>query len=169
MAIGREQRRAHRMPPLFEAVSAIEAGFFRSAGFYLRVSVLGGIALLLFGVLGIRVWSLQVIQHERYTVVAQEQTFRFVDLPAPRGAVVDDRGRLLVGTDARLAVVADAGTGRAVLRKLARVARVPLARLRASMSASLVRSPFTPGVVLPRVRRPLALYLDERAAQFPGL
>src|SRR4051812_27153275 len=148
MAIGREQRRAHRMPPLFEALSAIEAGFFRSAGFYLRVSVLGGMAVLLFGVLGIRVWSLQVIQHERYAHAAQVQTFRFVDLPAPRGSIVDARGRLLVGAAARLAVVADAGTPLVSLRRLARVAHVPLARLAALRADSLVAPPFTPGVGL---------------------
>jgi penicillin-binding protein 2 len=173
-----------RMPPLFEAMSAIEAGFFRSAGFYLRVSILGGAAILLFGLLAIRVWSLQILQHDRYAQLAQDQSFRFVDLPAPRGAVLDSKGRLLVGTAGRLVVAADAdalgrvradgqwhagGNGRVVLARLALLSKTPLRKIEQSIEASLVRSPFTPAVALPRVTQPLALYLDERPEAFPGL
>src|SRR5512142_3166578 len=92
---------------MLDAVSAIEAPFHGGGSFYLRVSALGLVALIAFGVLGLRLWSLQVLQGPRYLNEAAQQSFRTVELPAPRGAILDRQGRVLAATQGRLALTAD--------------------------------------------------------------
>src|SRR5437899_844320 len=137
-----QRRRPPRLPrslsrggrPIPEPISTAHAGFFGGAGFYLRVGMLAAVALTAFGILALRLWSLQVLQGPRYTHLAQKQTFRYVDLPAPRAPIVDAKGLTLAGTSGRLVLTADAeslgrdlGQGKWVptqhgLRLLARIA-----------------------------------------------
>ncbi|MEN3341933.1 MAG: penicillin-binding protein 2 [Actinomycetota bacterium] len=130
----------------------------------------------------LRAWSIQILHGPQYTSLATQQSFRTVDLLGPRGPIVDVRGRALAGTTGRLVVVADVGalgsldrrgwgpskTGMVALRRLARVAHVPLRALVARIRRSVVRSPFAPAVVLPRPRGELASFLTERSTYFPG-
>jgi penicillin-binding protein 2 len=182
-----QPRRTVRFPrsrPLVEPISSADAGFFRSAGFYFRVSMLGLVTLSLFGVLGLRLWSLQLVQGEQLAAEAQQEAFRLVPLPAPRAAIEDREGRLLAGTQARIAITADADTlgalgpdgrwepneqGLAVLTRFGKVTRTPPATFVARIQREQLRSPHAPAVVVPRATRALAFYLDERAALFPGL
>jgi penicillin-binding protein 2 len=69
----------------------------------LRVAILGGIALALFAVVFFRLWFLQVLSGDQYLVEARENRTRDVRIQAPRGEIVDRRGRVLV--DNRQAVV----------------------------------------------------------------
>jgi penicillin-binding protein 2 len=167
-----------------EPVSAVEREFFRSTGFYVRVGVLGVLAVTLFGMLALRLWSLQVIQGPRFAHVARAQSFRTILFPAPRASIFDRNDRLLVGTRGRLVVAADASRlgrtdvngrwlpthrGRHELAKLARIARLPTWRLVARIRRSVRRSPYSPAVAIPRATRGLAFYLEERARSFRGL
>ena len=78
-----QRRRPPRLPrslsrggrPIPEPISTAHAGFFGGAGFYLRVGMLAAVALTAFGILALRLWSLQVLQGPRYTHLAQKQTF----------------------------------------------------------------------------------------------
>jgi penicillin-binding protein 2 len=186
-----QRRRSVRLPRSLprsrvipEPISSAYAGFFGGAGFYVRVGMLAAVSLTAFGILGLRLWSLQVLQGPRYTHLAQRQTFRYVDLPAPRAPIVDAKGLTLAGTSGRLVLTADAeslgrdvGRGRWVptqhgLRLLARIAQLAqtdVATLVERVRRSRVRSPYAPAVVLPHLKRGLADYLDERAPAFPGL
>jgi penicillin-binding protein 2 len=71
----------------------------------IRVAVLGGIALALFAVVFFRLWFLQVLSGEQYVSQARENRTRDVRVQAPRGAIVDRAGRLLV--DNRPAVIVE--------------------------------------------------------------
>src|SRR5437879_441882 len=111
MATPLPQRRQVRLPrplPLVEPISQVDAPFHRSGSFFVRVGGLGVLAVLVFGLLGLRLWSLQVLKGASYGKVALRQSFRTVDLPTARGAIVDARGRLLAGTDGRAVVAVDA-------------------------------------------------------------
>ena len=162
--------------------SRADAPYFRSPGFYVRV---GGLAILIGGaicVLVLRAWSIQVLHGKQYTSQATSQSFRTVDIPAPRGAIVDSNGRVLAETAGQLVIVADVGglgtldttgwnptpTGSAALRKLSRLAHVPVSTFVARIRRSVIRSPFTPAVILPHPDVALADYLHERAADYPG-
>ena len=170
--------------PLVEPVSTVERGFFGGAGFYVRVGVFGVFALTMFGILVLRLWSLQVIQGSRFAHAAQAQTFRTVRFPTPRAAILDSTGKILVGTSGQLAVTIDAsGLGRTSahgkwsptavgsrrLRRLARLAHVPTWKLIVRVRKSLRRDPFAPAVVLSDIPRSLAFFLEERATAFRGV
>ena len=62
----------------------------------LRVAVLGGIALTLFGIVFFRLWFLQVLSGDQYVVQARENRTREVRIQAPRGEIVDRNGAVLV-------------------------------------------------------------------------
>jgi penicillin-binding protein 2 len=167
---------------MLDAVSAIEAPFHGSGGFYLRVSALGLVAVVAFGFLALRLWSLQVLRGPHFASAASRQSFRIVELPAARGAIVDAKGRTLVTTQGRLALTADPDTLGEVVdgqwrptaegrRALARVARlsgdsVPVFVRR--IRNSLFRSPYAPVQIVPRLSRRLDFFFEENAADFPG-
>ena len=88
-------------------VSIAAADFHGSAGFFLRVGIIGAATLCLFGLLALRLWSLQIVRGPHFALAAQRQTFRLIDLPAPRGQIVDAQGNVLAGTSGGLAVSVD--------------------------------------------------------------
>lgn len=175
-------RRLPRRRPLAEPVSSARSGFLGSGGFYVRVGVVGTVAVVAFTLLGLRLWSLQLIQGRHYAGLARRQTYRYADLPSPRASIVDARGRPLVESTGRLELAVDPSLlgsvtesrwvadarGRAVLRRLGRVAGVPAPTLVARIRRSLVRSPYAPAVVVPRLSRDLAAFVEERRDHFRG-
>jgi penicillin-binding protein 2 len=170
--------------PVAEPISSAHAGFFGGAGFYVRVGILAAVAITIFGFLALRLWSLQVLQGPRYAHQAARQTFRYVDLPAPRAPILDVKGRELAGTQGRLVVTADPETlgtidahgrwrpsprGKVLLGRLARLVAEPRGVLVRRVRRSVLRSPYAPAIVVPQLRRPLSQFLNERARAFPGL
>jgi penicillin-binding protein 2 len=187
---GRERRTVRlprslpRVRPVAEPISSANAGFFGGGGFYLRVGILAAGAITIFGLLALRLWSLQVLQGPRYAHQAARQTFRYVDLPAPRGPILDAKGRLLVGTQGQVVLTADVDTlgkidahgrwhpsprGRALLRRVARLTGTSASLLVRRVGRSVVRSPYAPAIVVPHLSRMLSQFLNERARAFPGL
>ena len=59
----------------------------------LRVAVLGGVALLMFGIIFFRLWYLQVLTGEQYVQEAAANTVRKLPVAAPRGQILDREGR----------------------------------------------------------------------------
>lgn len=82
----------------------------------LRIYLAGAVLTLLFCAMGYRAYGLQVDQAERYRNKAQRQHLRMVELPAPRGPILDVKGR-------ELAVTADADSAFANPREVVDVAR----------------------------------------------
>jgi penicillin-binding protein 2 len=169
--------------PRAEPVSIVEQDFFHRSAFQVRVAAVGLLAMSVFAILLLRLWSLQVIQGRQLAHAAQTQAFRTVHFPTARGPILDRSGRLLAGTTGTVVVSADpptlgtidrhglwtpTPTGRARVRHLARVAGVPSRGLLADIRRSVRRSPFAPAVVIPHPSRALAFYLDERAGEFRG-
>ena len=70
----------------------------------LRVAILGGVALLVFVVLFFRLWSLQVLSGDAYLNAAQSNQLRLIRVEAPRGPLLDRRGRVVVSNIAGTAV-----------------------------------------------------------------
>ena len=145
---------------------------------------IGGLAVLIGAalcVLLLRAWSIQVLHGPQYKVIANQQSFRFVDLPGPRGSIVDAKGRPLAGTTGHIVLAADVGAlgsldthgwqptsaGSAALDKLSQLSGTPVDTLLTRIRRSVIRSPFAPAVVLPHPEPSLATYLRERAAAYP--
>src|SRR5215831_3463252 len=62
----------------------------------IRLSVLQGIITVLFSVLGVSFWALQVVQHAKFDEMAENNHQRTLALRAPRGIVFDRNQRVLV-------------------------------------------------------------------------
>ena len=190
MAISRpEPRRRLKLPRnlprgrSLQPYSRVDAPYFRSPGFYVRVGglaivVVGGLSLLL-----LRAWSIQVLHGKQYASEAHQQALRTVDLLGARGAIVDTRKQLIAGTTGHDVVDADAASlgsrdahGRwspspAGLRAIKRFARITGSRwglLVARIRHNVYQSPFAPAVVIPRPTAALTAYIEERSKKFPG-
>ncbi len=72
-----------------------------------RLGVVAILFALLFGVLGLRLWTMQIAGVHAYQERAQRQQIRVVTTPAPRGDIFDINQVKLAGTRSALAVVVD--------------------------------------------------------------
>ena len=61
-----------------------------------RLRLIQGAVLLVLGVLGVRLYMLQIVNGARYAEVAQNQRIRLLPIPAPRGVIMDRNGNVLV-------------------------------------------------------------------------
>src|SRR5262245_14782834 len=61
-----------------------------------RLTVLRYVTAVIFSVLAVSFWVLQVVQHAKYAEMAENNHQRTLALRAPRGVVFDRNGRVLV-------------------------------------------------------------------------
>ncbi|CAN5323676.1 penicillin-binding protein 2 [soil metagenome] len=61
-----------------------------------RVGVVQALAFVLLALLGVRLYYLQIVRGDYYSDRAESQRVRLIPIPAPRGAIFDRNGRLLV-------------------------------------------------------------------------
>lgn len=80
----------------------------------LRLFVIGVLVFSLFCTLFARLWYMQVMSSADYSQAATQNHTRQVLVPAPRGTIVDAKGRTLVGNRVSLVITVD----RSVLAKL---------------------------------------------------
>jgi penicillin-binding protein 2 len=62
----------------------------------LRLRLIQALVLVLLGVLGVRLYLLQIINGAHYAEIAENQRIRLLPIPAPRGVIFDRNGHLLV-------------------------------------------------------------------------
>lgn len=62
----------------------------------IRIGTIQVFAFILLAVLGARLYYLQVVKGDYYSERAENQRVRFIPIPAPRGAILDRNGKLLV-------------------------------------------------------------------------
>lgn len=62
----------------------------------IRVGTIQVIAFILLAILGVRLYYLQIVRGEYYSEKAENQRIRLIPIPAPRGAIFDRNGNLLV-------------------------------------------------------------------------
>ena len=70
----------------------------------LRVAIIGSVALAMFAVIFFRLWFLQVLSGQAYARQAQTNRLRPLDIPAPRGQILDRNGNVLVDSKQAIAV-----------------------------------------------------------------
>lgn len=66
----------------------------------IRIGVIHALAFILLTVLGVRLYYLQVVKGDYYSERAENQRVRLIPIPAPRGAILDRNGKLLVDSRA---------------------------------------------------------------------
>jgi penicillin-binding protein 2 len=163
--------------------SHVDAPYFRSPGFYVRVGGLAVIVAVGLTLLLLRVWSIQVLHGKQFARAVRQQTYRPVNLIGLRGAIVDSRGRLIAGTSGHVVVDADAaslgsrdehgvwtpsGAGIRAIGRLAHFSHTRKLTLVRRIAHDVLQSPFAPAVVLEHPTAALANYIQERSGRFPG-
>jgi penicillin-binding protein 2 len=139
----------------------------------LRIGILGALALAAFGILFLRLWSLQVLSGDRYLRAAQNNQIRTFPLEAPRGLILDRKGHVLVRNKPGTAVrvwVADLPKKHRYeeLRELASVLKVPPSEVLAKVQRQK-RDPLTPVTIKQSVSQDEVNYILERRSRFPGV
>jgi penicillin-binding protein 2 len=139
----------------------------------MRIGLLGGLALFVFGVLLLRLWALQVLSGDGYLRTAQDNQLRTIRLEAPRGAILDRRGRVIVTNKAGTLVriwPSDLPKRGAYdeLARLSRVLGVPLSRTTRDIEKRH-GDPVTPVVVKANVDDHERDYLLEHRRDFSGV
>ena len=62
----------------------------------IRVGAIQVIAFVLLTLLGVRLYYLQIVKGDYYEQKAENQRIRLIPIPAPRGAIFDRNGKILV-------------------------------------------------------------------------
>ncbi len=70
----------------------------------LRVAIIGGVAMVMFGVIFFRLWYLQILSGEQYVTQADANGARELPIAAPRGEILDREGQPIVGNTVTNAV-----------------------------------------------------------------
>ena len=135
--------------------------------------MLGIVALLVFGILFLRLWALQVLSGSQYLRAAQNNQLRTMPVQAPRGPIVDRNGVPLVtnvtGTSIRVWASDLPKSGRYMeLRRLARLVDVPFAQIAADLRKH-AGDPLAPVTVDEAARTDVVFYLSEHRDEFPGV
>lgn len=139
----------------------------------MRVALLGALALAVFAVLILRVWSLQILSGSKYLSAAQNNQLRTLRIEAPRGPILDRKGRVLVTNVSGTAVevwpadLPKQGRYR-MLKRLAEILNVPLPQVIAQIEERK-GDPLTPVTVQVAVHEPQVGYLYEHRREFPGV
>jgi len=138
-----------------------------------RIAALGVIAVGLIAVLVVRLWFMQVIGGEAYAERAEVNRLRTVVVEPERGMITDREGKVLVGNSPATNVVARprelTGARRErVLRRLAPLLEVPYAELDATVAEG-ENTPFQSVTIASGIDPKLAIALQERPRQFPGI
>lgn len=142
----------------------------------LRIAAFGGFALVLFGILFFRLWTLQVLNGEEYLAEANSNRTREFRVTAPRGAILDREGKVLVDNRTSLALrvdprrlPADERRRRAELAELARLTNSSLRRIRQLIREGSDEAPGAPVMIRRDVGHRLVYYLRENQRRFPGV
>jgi penicillin-binding protein 2 len=143
----------------------------------LRVAIVGAVALVAFGILFLRLWSLQVLAATKYRGEAQNNQVRTISLDAPRGPILDSQGRVLVENTVSNAVIvwpADLPKGRALdgeLGQLGKVLGTTRNHIKAVLRAHRNDGPpaTTPVTLQVGIRTVQADYIYEHASRFNGV
>ena len=142
---------------------------------FTRAAVLGLVAAILFGILVVRLWSLQVVTGDEYLAEARANRTLEFRVRAPRGEILDRNGEVLAGNRARTAlqldpsrVPIDRAARQALFEKLAPVVDRPADWIRKRYRDELEDNPpGSPVTLVEDVDDPVVYYLRENRERFP--
>jgi penicillin-binding protein 2 len=146
------------------------------AQFALRVAVLGGIALVMFAIIFLRLWYLGVLSGDSYLAEAQNNQVREFTVQAPRGEIFDRQGRPMVKNRTALALQVKPTElprkprrRKEVIERLAEPAGMPAERIRREIRRQTRDLPASPVTLRRDVPHELVYFLRENQAHFPGV
>lgn len=136
-----------------------------------RIGMLAVAVVVLFSLLGFRLWFLQILSGDSYVKLADNNRLREVPLEAPRGVIYDRGGKILVENKPGLGVgilPMDLRAKDEVIPRLARVLGVPEADIRARLDKA-TNDPYVTAMIKEDVPEATVAYLKEHSLEFPGV
>ncbi len=142
----------------------------------LRVAILGGIGIVAFAIVFLRLWYLEVLSGDKYLAQAQNNQVREFTVQAPRGKILDRHGNVLVENRTALALqVKPLELPRSKERRAALFTRLgDIASLRPKQIRTAIRREqklcsACPATLRRDVPFDTVYYLRENQARFPGV
>lgn len=135
-----------------------------------RFVAMGVLAAAIFGSLTAKVWGLQILDSEEYQKEAQENQYRTVYTPAPRGYIYDADGYELVRNRTSLTVLAsvEVAQDRTVVQRLSAVLGIPHNIVRSRILDETTGAQ-SQRVVASDVDLRNIAFIEEHKAAFPGV
>ena len=163
----------HRADRFLPPDPRVEEPYLFTPRMALRVAILGAIALAVFAVLLLRLWSLQILSGSKYETAALNNQLRTFPIEAARGPILDRNGRVLVTNSASTAIdVVPIDLPKqnryAEMKRLAMVLNVPLPKLLARLQVGM-KNPLMPVTMQVAVHEDQVAYLAEHNREFPGV
>jgi penicillin-binding protein 2 len=141
-----------------------------------RVAIIGGIALVMFGVIFFRLWYLQVLTGEQYVQEAAANAVRDLPIPAPRGQILDREGKPLAESRVTNAVqivpsaLPPAGRPRLELyRRLGKLLGMSSAHIQALVIKGRSSVPYAPVTIKTDAGPGVLTVLAEQQSRYPGV
>jgi penicillin-binding protein 2 len=145
-------------------------------GLALRVAILGGIALVMFAVVFLRLWYVQILSGDRYLAEANDNRVREIKVEAPRGRIVDRNGTVLVDNRTALTVQVapdrlptKPAQRRRELRSLGYALGIDPGALRRRIARESRLLPFSPVTLKTDVGMDTVFFIEENQTQFRGV
>jgi penicillin-binding protein 2 len=142
----------------------------------LRIAVLGGVAVALFGVLFFRLWNLQVLSGDKYLTEAKNNRTRSFKVIAPRGDILARNGQTIADNRTSLALQLNTqklpeapAEERAELARLGGLVKMSPRELRKRIREEEEVAAGAPVTLRKDVDFDLVAYLEENQSQFPGV
>lgn len=137
-----------------------------------RLGLLAVLVVILFSLLGFRLWFLQILSGDSYLELADSNRERAVSLEAPRGVIYDRKGKILVENKPGLGVgilPMDIRAEDEMIPRLARVLGMPEADVRERVEKAK-DDPYVTTLIKADVPEATTVaYLKEHSLEFPGV
>ena len=140
----------------------------------IRLAVFGIIIVAAFTALFSRLWFLQVLAAEDFSVLADENKVRRVESEPPRGRILDRKGRVLVDNRQSLSVTLDReileqpAKTKMVLKRLSRILDIPVSEFRDRLQDVTI-SPYKPIALANDISKEALLIIGENRDKLPGV
>lgn len=138
---------------------------------YRRLHALYAVLFLFFGAIVVRLWYLQVVKNEEFLLLAEKQRTRQIRRKAPRGEIVDTKGRVLASSHPHYVVAAlpdEVNKHPEVLPRLIQLLNLRPELVSEQMEASK-HSPSDPVPLLEDVDVATLALVEENLVKLPGI
>ncbi len=139
-----------------------------------RLGVLALVAVILFSLLGVRLWFLQTVKADELQESVTVSSTRTVRLAPERGRIFDADGRILADNERILTVAVDwqqlrrKSQRQEIFTRLSGWVQVPVEAMEERFQRN-IDSPFLPFPIKDDVDEPTAIAILERIEDFPGV
>jgi penicillin-binding protein 2 len=137
----------------------------------LRLRIVGVVVLILFGVLVLRLWTLQVVEGKTYAANVTRNQVRVVSIPSPRGEIVDRNGTVLVSNTPNEEILlsrAEAAQNPQIIGMVAALVGETPTQVKASINNNQY-SPYEPVPVASGVSAATVQFLQTHQSEYPGV